>query len=525
MSTDYFYDVSSDGKSLYMPKEFFTRLGVQDLSPLESRPSEGGMLYRVAYTLRNVRKARELQFGVRSPIHSQYKWPGFSPLHHQRVTAAFFTLHNRAYCFNGLGSGKTMSALWAADYLLSIGEVTRVLVISPLSTLPDAWAKTLFTRFPHLKTHVVHGAGKSALLKAPSSFKKVQVFMANHELMRSPDRAVFAARGALPVDLIIVDEGASFRALGTGKGRGLKSLAKDAKWMWWMTATPTPNAPTDAWVQADIMGTRGAISYGAFRDLTMYKVTEFQWEARNTAPKHVSAILSPSICFKTDDCIDLPGITYQARQADMTKDQKAIYSKLSRDAYVELTSGGVVTAMNEGIKANKLLQVACGILYTDDSEEAEVTAVEKIKVVEEVLEETDTPVILFAPYKSVVRFLKEKLKRHNPQVITGEVSLSERVKIFDAVQKGTCRLLIAHPKTMSHGVTLTTSACIVWFAPTYSNEIYEQANGRIYRYGQTRHCTVIHITSCAVEKEIYRRLETRQKMQGALLNAVKTEIR
>lgn len=515
--------ISRDGTKFALERAFFDRLGV---TPQTTPIDVGGdTLYPVKYTLQNVKVAREYGYSVPAPIHYQYKWSGrYTPLGHQKTTAAFFTMNPRAYCFNGLGSGKTLSSLWAAEYLIQIGEVKRVLIISPLSTVPDAWERTLFNQFPHIKIHVVHGAGKRVLNASPKSFEGVKIFIANHEFLRSSDRAIFMTKGTLPIDLLIVDEGASFRTYGTEKAKGLKALARDVKYVWWMTATPTPNEPTDAWMQADIMGTRGSVTLGSFRDSTMFRVAEYVWTARPEAPQQVASLLSPSICFKTEDCIDLPGITYQNRVASMSVEQKKIYTMLSKEAFVELSNGATATALNEGIKANKLLQVSCGMLYTDDSETAEVTAVEKLRIVEEILAEADTPIILFAPYRAVVRHLAEKFKKYSPEVIMGDVNLSERKRIFDAFQNGACRLLIAHPRTMSHGITLTTSSCIVWYAPVYSNETYEQANGRIYRQGQTKHCTIIHITSCEIEREIYYRLEHKQKMQGAILNAVRTII-
>lgn len=510
--------VSKDGRRIALPGSYFARSG--EPTPKDSFIDGGERFYVTNYTLDAYRKARAAGFEIISPIHTQYRWSGrFSPLVHQRNTAAFFTLFDRCYCHNGLGSGKTLSALWAADFLLQVGEIKRVMVISPLSTVPDAWERTLFNHFPHIRTHLVHGAGKAALVKDPSKFTRTQLFIANHEFVRSPDRAVFLDPARLPVDLVIVDEGASYRALGTDKFKGMKVIAKYAKKMWWMTATPTPNSPLDAWAQADILGTRGSISYGMFRDMTMKRVSEYRWVARPEAPALVAKILAPSICYKTEDCIDLPGITYQTRTVGMTVEQKKVYSKMSRDAYVELASGNV-SAVNEGIKANKLVQIACGLLIQDDGDTAEVSATEKLKLLEEIMDEADSPVIVFAPYRSVVRQLAEKFKHKNPEVVMGDVPIQERRRIFDAVQNGQCNMLIAIPRTMSHGVTLTASACIVWYAPVYSNETYEQANGRIYRQGQTKHCTIIHMTSCEVEREIYYRLEHRQKMQGAVLNAL-----
>lgn len=516
--------ISKSGEKFAVDGKFFQELGVV---PPDGAFEHGGVkYYPLKYTLRNACLAATHGYPIESPVHHKYTWVGkFTPLNHQKETSAFFTYNKRGYCHNGLGSGKTMSALWAADYMLKEGIISRILILGPLSTLPDAWERTLFNHMPHIRYHLVHGAGKKALIDYPHEFKNVQVFIANHEFVRSSDRGVFVCKDLLPLDLVIVDEGASFRALGTEKSKGLKQLLKDVPYVWWMTATPTPNSPVDAWMQADIMGTRQGMSYANFRDKTMIRVSEHTWVPRPNAAVHVKQILSPSICFRTEDCIDLPGITYQNRAATMTTDQKKVYTELSKNAYVELMNGGVVSALNEGIKANKLLQVACGILYTDDSETAEVAAVDKLHILSEILDEADTPVIVFAPYKSVVKHLAAKLHKHNPEVILGDVNIRERKRIFDAVQDGSCRLLIAHPRTMSHGVTLTASACIVWYAPVYSNETYEQANGRIYRQGQNKHCNVIHITSCEVEREMYHRLEHRQKMQGAVLDALRSVVK
>ncbi len=515
--------VSKDGSKVAIPSSYFARRGIP--LPKDSFLDGDTRFHVVDYTLGVYKDVRSAGYEIVSPIHHRYRWAGsYKPLVHQLNTAAFFTFYDRGYCHNGLGSGKTLSALWAADFLLQEGAVKRVLVVSPLSTLPDAWERTLFNHFPHIRTHLVHGAGKAALMKDPSKFSRVQIFIANHEFARSADKALFIDKTRLPVDLLIVDEGASYRALGTDKQKGMKTLAKHIPKIWWMTATPTPNAPTDAWAQADIVGTRGDISYGMFKDLTMKKVGEYRWVARPDAPAHVAKILSPSICYKTEDCIDLPGITYQTRVVGMTAEQKKIYSKMSRDAYVELSTGNV-SAVNEGIKANKLVQIACGLLLQDDGDAAEVAATEKLKLLEEIMDEADTAVIVFVPYRAVVRQLAEKFKSRNPEIIMGDVPIQERRRIFDAVQNGQCRMLIANPKTMSHGVTLTASSCIVWYAPVYSNETYEQANGRIYRQGQTKHCTIVHMTSCEVEREIYYRLEHRQKMQGAVINALNKSVK
>ena len=122
-------------------------------------PSGRGYEVAVHWTLPNAKILKNLGFKkVPSPIERQYNWPGmFRPFTHQRDTAGFLTLHQRAYCLNDMGTGKTMSVIWASDYLLSKGYVNRVLIICPLSIMDSAWRTDLFKTVMHRRVDVAHG--------------------------------------------------------------------------------------------------------------------------------------------------------------------------------------------------------------------------------------------------------------------------------------------------------------------------------------------------------------------------------
>ena len=473
--------------------------------------------YILQHNLKNAQDLRKQGIPVRSPIHTQYNWPGrYTPLQHQKTTSAFFTLHRRGYCFNGLGSGKTLSALWAADYLLSIGEVKRVLVLSPLSTLKSVWWDSIFTHFPHLPPYILHGLTPNKLTQKRREIERAKILIVNHEYVKSTNSKHFLPTAALGVDLLIVDEGSMFRDATTDKYRGLRRFTDKCPHVWWMTATPTPNRPTDAWAQATAMDTCN-MRFTEFRDLTMMKVRERVWVPRKNAEVYVRKILSPYIRFATEDCIDLPGITYETRSVEMTKEQAAAYKKLKEKAVLLLESGEV-TAVNEAVKATKLLQIACSVVYDDEGKPIEIKDGKKIHELRSVVEEADgSPVIVFAPFKSVVAHIAAKLKDFRPVVITGDTPIPERNDAIQAFQEGKTRLLVAHPRTMSHGLTLTASSVLVWYAPVYSNDTYEQANGRIYRQGQSKHCTIIHLSSSPIEEQMYKLLKERGLMQGAVL--------
>ena len=474
--------------------------------------------YLYLYDLQTTIALRNLGIPVKSPIHSHYRWSGkYTPLKHQVTTAAFLTLHRRAFCLNGLGSGKTLSALWAADYLLSIGEVNQVLVLSPLSTLKSVWWETVFQHFIHLSPFILHGINAAGIRKKHRELERAKVLIVNHEFVKSGQARHFMPTGEIGSDLLIVDEGSMFREATTEKYRALRKFTDKSKLAWWMTATPTPNRPTDAWAQAAAMGTV-KMRFSEFKELTMMKVSEYKWVPRPGAEQAVKQILSPYIRFATEDCIDLPGISYEHRTVEMSVDQKKMYAQLKKEAVLMLEGGSVVTAVNEAVKAGKLLQIACGCVYDEAGNTVEIRDNRKTHELRSVVEEAGgSPVIVFAPFKSVVRHIAEKLKDYHPAVVTGDTPIGERNQIIEDFQVGKVRLLIAHPKTMSHGLTLHKSSVICWYAPLYSNDIYEQANGRVYRQGQFRHVSIIHLSSSEVEDGMYKILRERGQMQGAVL--------
>jgi SNF2 family DNA or RNA helicase len=145
--------------------------------------------------------------------------------------------------------------------------------------------------------------------------------------------------------------------------------------------------------------------------------------------------------------------------------------------------------------------------------------VNRIRTVFEIIEQTDDKVIVFAAFRFQVELLARALgKRYSVAQIHGGTPKSERDAAFTGFQKGLSpRVLVAHPATMAHGLTLTAASTIVWFSPVTSLEIYEQANARITRAGQKHHAHIIHIQCAPVEGRVYKRLQTKSKMQGALL--------
>jgi SNF2 family DNA or RNA helicase len=195
-----------------------------------------------------------------------------------------------------------------------------------------------------------------------------------------------------------------------------------------------------------------------------------------------------------------------------------MFSKLATEY-----EGGQIIAVNEAVKANKLVQIACGVAYKPDGGELLLPNEARLSVLEEVVEESEGKVIVFVPLTSVLENVAAHLrKRWEVGCIHGGTPKNERDRIFSAFQTTKePHVLVANPGTMSHGLTLTAATNIVWYAPIYSNDVYEQACARVRRPGQKKTTVIVHMAASEIERKIYKRLQTKQKLQGLLLELMK----
>jgi SNF2 family DNA or RNA helicase len=486
---------------------------------------KGQKLVAVPHRPDETRVLRNLGFDIPDPMPIHYQFPKVSGRHDpfaaQRDTASFLAMHSRAFCLNGMGTGKTNSALWAYDYLRRTKQVTKMLVVCPLSTMERTWADSVFNTFPHLDAVVLHGTRERRikLLK-----QDVHIYIINidglsaikDELAKRPD-----------IDLVVIDELALARNSSTDRWKLLNTICnkQSVRRVWGMTGSPTPNAPTDAWAQCRLVTPDNPLVpkyFGAFRDKVMRQLTQFKWVNRPEANDVVWQMMQPAIRFSLDDCTDLPEQTFITREVEMTPEQKKAYkdmlSKLATDY-----QGGQILAVNEAVKANKLIQIACGVAYGTNGEEVVIPSKPRMDVLKEVIEQSEGKVIVFVPLTAALEAVAAELRHDwSVEVVHGQTSKSERDRIFGAFQRHPDpRVLVANAAAMSHGLTLTEATTIVWYAPVHSNETYEQACARVRRPGQTRTTVIVHIAGSDVERRVYKRLQDKQSMQGLLLDMMK----
>ena len=487
-----------------LPKAVPMNLRGKNLVAVRHAPAETQVLRNMGFT------------AVPSPILYHYDWPGrFTPMEHQRQTAAFFTLNRRCICLNAPGTGKSLSALWAADYLLSAGEIKRALIVAPLSTVKPVWANEIYQHMMHRRFALVRGTRdkRKAILEDESN----EICVINHDGFTSSKK--FMPK----FDLVIYDEATALKNPSTVRYRSMYDYcAKHMPWLWLMTGTPVSQQPTDAWTLAKLVGSPTLPnSYNRFKDMVMRRVTTFRWEPKPDALDICKRVLVPSIRYQLDECKDIPDTVYVDRQAELTPAQKAAYKQMQEEAAI---AGSNISAPNAAVMLNKLLQICCGVVYDADSNPVAFDDTSRYQTLKESLEEIGGKVIVFVPFRAVQEHLRKLLAKdkYDVEVVNGSVTGKERDDIFYRFQHtDSVQVLLAHPKVAAHGLTLTRSSAIIWYAPVYSLEQYEQANARIRRLSTKGKTLVQHLYATSFESTLYTRLRNKQKVLTDFLSLVK----
>jgi superfamily II DNA or RNA helicase len=458
---------------------------------------------------------------VPSPITRDYVWTGkYAPFAHQKETSAFLSIRKKAFCFNEQGTGKTASVIWAADYLMKLGKVKRVLVICPLSIMKSAWQQDLFKFAMHRSCSVAHGVAKARakIVEAGAEFVII-----NYDGVAVVQDEI--SKGGF--DLIVVDEANAYKNVQTNRWSVLRDISKNVERLWMLTGTPAAQSPVDAYGLAKLVNPMGTPKfYSQYRTQVMYKVSQFRWIPLPHAKDVVHSILQPAIRFEKKQCLDLPDVTYVEREAPLTPQQMKYYKLLKTQMAFE-AAGEEVNAVNAATKINKLLQISGGAVYTEEGEVIEFDVSNRLNVVLEAIEESSHKVLVFVPFTHTIELLKKTLDNAGitSEVINGKVSVNRRSDIVSQFQNtDKPHVLIIQPQAASHGLTLTAANTIIWYAPVSSVETYLQANARIDRPGQKNPMTIINIRGSDVETRLYNMLQNNINNHEKIIDLYRREI-
>lgn len=481
---------------------------------------QGRQFVAVPHKLEAAQVLNRMGLDAPSPIRTEYNWPlrpDWTPGWWQINTAEFMTLNRRGHVHNAMRTRKTMSALWAIDYLQRLGLIRKALITAPISSLELAWAASIYVNMPHKKFAVLHASAKA---RKEMLAKDFDIYIINHDGIEVILPELLARTD---IDCHCVDELHEYKNHKTKKWQALNKVINRShtSYAWGLTGTPTPQGiPTDSFGQMKLITPSNyASSFTRLKQDTMFQVSQFKWVPRRSSEEMVKKLLSPSIRYDRSVVTDIEPCLIE-RHAEMSREQHKHYADLKRHAVTEIRGVGV-NAVNAATLCSKIAQCCCGVIYGQGGEFLEIDFGPRLKVVEELIENNDEKVLVFVPFTGALEALAAELrKKWKVAVIDGSVTPAKRNQVFKDFQTTPDpHVIVAHPNTMSYSLELTKASLVVWYAPPVTgNKVYQQACARIDGAHQKHKMDIAHISSCPEERAMYEVLMGKGKWQDVLLN-------
>ena len=441
--------------------------------------------------------------------------------HEYQSQAIRFELDNpRCLLSLDMGLGKTAITLSAIIQLFSDYAVNRVLIIAPKFVASDVWTREVakWDEFKNLRVSVAVGTEKQRLkaLRSPSDIvcinrENICWLIENYEW---------------DFDMVVIDESSSFKSSRAKRFKVLKRMISKTSRVVELTGTPRPRSLEDIWPQVYLLdqGKRLGRSMTAFREA--YEVPGrrsgvqiWEWKPKPGAEDAVYQNLSDiSMSMKATDWLQVPDEIVIDHFVDMDAKILKNYQKLQKESILQLSKDPIV-GVNGGALIGKLLQYANGAVYVGD-DEVEHIHDSKLEALAEILEQTSEPVLVFYWFQHDLQRLNVYLKDYKPKTLKTTKDIADwnnrRIK-----------LLLAHPASMGHGLNLQDGGnTIVWFGLTWSLELYQQANARLHRQGQTQKVNVHRIIAKnTVDEDVIASLAKKDMGQEDLIEAIKARVR
>lgn len=444
----------------------------------------------------------------------------YTPHDYQAQAINYICTHPQCVLLLDMGLGKTVITLTAIQALLATGHASKVLVIAPLRVARDTWPTEL-NKWDHLhplQASVVVG-DKATRLAALAT--DADIYIINRE---NVDWLINHSGHDWDFDTVIIDELSSFKSTKAARFKALKKVRPHIRRIIGLTGTPTSNGLMDLFAQFRLIdeGERLGTYITHYRE--KYFVPDkrsrtqiFSWKPRKHGEQHIyDAIADITLSMRTVDYLTLPPLTTTTYTVHVPDPARKAYDQFKANMVTEL-AGDIIDAANAAVLAGKLQQLANGALYTDTDTTAEVHAA-KLDALEDLVEAANGKPLLVAYW-----FKHDAARIKNRFTHARELSSSQD---FTEWNSGKVPLALIHPASAGHGLNLQAGGSIlVWFSLTWSLELYQQTNARLYRQGQTEPVTIIHIaTAGTVDEKIMAALESKNVTQSALIEAVKAEL-
>jgi len=437
--------------------------------------------------------------------------------HRYQDRATQFVLdHTHSALMLGCGLGKSVVTLTAISELYARQQIGSVLIIAPLRVARSVW-KQEAAKWEHTKHLNV-----SLVLGTPTQRKKAlntpaDIYVINIDNLRWLTE-LFGKKW--PFDFVVCDEFSLFKSPSAKtRFKALKKVLPYIDSLVGLTGTPAPNGLLDLFSQVYLLDQGKRLG----KTITSYKNTYFDsdYMGYTFTPKvnadeiiH-SKIKDICLSMSAEEYLDLPDQFFNTIEVELPDEAKRDYEELEKEMYLQLEESEIV-ALNAAALSNKCLQYCNGAVYTDAQGSWEPVHSAKLDALEEIVEgAAGAPVLVAYNYKSDLARLQQRFKR--------AAVLDKNTATIDKWNEGKLSILLAHPASAGHGLNLQAGGNIlVWFGMTWSLELYEQFNARLYRQAQTQPVFVHHLLcKDTVDERVLWALENKATVQDALLKAVK----
>lgn len=441
----------------------------------------------------------------------------YIPHDYQTRAKDFILEHPKAGMLLEMGLGKTVITLTAIDVLINeLFEVDRVLVIAPKRVAEDTWTRE-HAKWDHLRHLRV-----SKVLGSPEQRRRALAVDADIYVI-GRDNVVWLVgqcRQSWPFDMVVIDELSSFKNPQAKRFRALKKVIPKASRVVGLTGTPSANGLMDLWAEIYLLdrGERLGHTLGAYREKYFrpgarngYVV--FKWEPlRGSREKIEAAISDICISMSADDYLTLPKRIDNLIPVKLSPQEMKQYKTMEAEQLLHIDDEDVV-ALNAAAVMTKLLQIANGSVYSHEGNVVRLHDA-KLEALLEIIDTTDSPVLIFYSYKHDLAAIKAAIP--GARTLDGPEDIAE----WNA---GRVQVLLAHPASVGYGLNLQEGGhVIVWYGLTWSLELYQQANARLYRQGQDKPVIIHHlIAEGTVDEQVMRALQEKDMSQAALMAALK----
>lgn len=449
-----------------------------------------------------------------------------SNLHNYQTFAVQHIIsHPEAGLLLDMGLGKTVSTLTAIKKLMDeYLEVNKVLIIAPKRVAESTWCDEI-EKWEHLKGLTVSKILGSQKQRKEALKASADIYTINRE---NVVWLVSHLQGYWPFDMVVIDELSSFKSSKSARFRALRLVRPKTNRVVGLTGTPAPNGLIDLWSQIYLLDMGARLE----RTITAYRTKYFRpgrtngqivfdYKLNNGSEEAIyKQIGDICISMKAEDYLQLPERIDRTVDVHLTEKLAEQYMEFEKEQVLALENeDGDISAVNAAALSNKLLQFSNGAIYDSDRNVHEIHS-EKLEALEEIVEAANgQSVLVFYSFRHDVSRIMRKLKSFHPKEIGGP----EDIKAWN---DGNLPLLLAHPASAGHGLNLQGGGhIIVWFGLPWSSELYQQANARLYRQGQSKPVIIHHlIAKGTMDEDVMKALGNKIDKQEALMQAVKARI-